>query len=111
MKNNKEIQEKFTKAEEEFLKARSKLRNLSGKNIRYMKAFEDYNEAKQQLQDVKDKIKGTVLFQETVYSIRCGECGHTNGIYCDNPSSKTLECSCCGKILQIEYEIVKIPSY
>lgn len=163
MKDNKEIQEKFTKAEEEFLKARSELRSLSGKGVRYIEAFENYNEAKQRLQDVKDEIKGTVLFSETVYFIRCGKCGHTDGIYCDKPSdvfecdhcggisqiehgnaknkmtgtvlllktvysircgecgytngiycerpSNILECGCCGEISQIEYEIVKAPSY
>ncbi|MCK4799760.1 hypothetical protein KAS31_02170 [Candidatus Parcubacteria bacterium] len=165
MKDNKEIQEEFTEAEQVFLKARSKLRSLSGKGLQYMEAFEDYNKARQRLQDIRNKIMemGTVLFSETVYSVRCGKCGHTDGIYCDKPSdvfecdhcggisqiehgdaknkmtgtvlllktvysircggcgytngiycerpSNTLECICCGETSQIEYEIVKAPSY
>jgi len=110
MKNNKEVQEKFTEAEKEFSEARLELRNSSEKSSQYANAFEDYSKAKQRLQDVKNEIKGTVLFLETTYFVRCGECGYTNGIYCKRPPN-TLECGCCGKTSQIKYEIVKAPSY
>jgi len=110
MKTNNQIQEEFSKVERKFLEARSKLRNLSDKSFRYKKALKEYNEALERLEEFKEKLNETVSFRESVYSVRCGNCGQKIGISCNEPP-EIYKCNFCGKTTQIKYQIEKNASY
>ena len=110
MGDNKEIQKRFTEAEQAFTKTSLKFRNLSSKSPEYEEVRRDYNKTYERLQKIKDEINGeTILYTETFYHIRCKECGHENGAYYDNPP-KTFTCLYCGKTSEIKYEISRRPN-